>query len=80
MNNYVITKETDKYVWVKPIDFPHQYKEDRYRKFLCVGGPFDKQMKAWVQFEHFDDYYQFNNAGRSKHTSAVYIHKDILNV
>jgi len=76
MNDYVITKETDKYVWAKTLR--HGAPESRYKKFLCIGGPFDGQMKASIQII-YNDYHQFNNAGSSKHCKAVYIYKDILN-
>lgn len=56
------------------------------RKFLCIGGPFDGQLKTYdVAKSH--EYHDYNRASRwngwteyrqSRDNTCVFIHRDLL--
>jgi hypothetical protein len=59
-----IIKETDKYVLTES---GQNYSGiSKYKKFLCIGGPFDGQFKASVQLNE-ESYFRFANSNYSRH-------------
>jgi len=74
-----IIKETDKYVIVRWHEDYDSLNDSKEQKLLCIGGPFDGQMKAGCQIE--EAYCQYNRGEyRRKGTphKAVYIHAAAL--
>lgn len=46
--------------------------------FLCIGGPFDGQKKAWEDVH--DDYWGYNRSGGvDTIPSMIFIHESVLN-
>jgi hypothetical protein len=72
-----VEKETEKYAWVNYSGYKGIITQQKQKKFLCVGGEFAGLYKCWAQTTG-QGYIEFNNAGRSKNHTMIYVHESLL--
>lgn len=72
-----IDRETEKYAWVNYSGYKGAITQDKQKKFLCVGGEFAGLHKCRAQTRG-QGYIEFNNAGRSKTHTMIYVHESLL--
>lgn len=80
MRNKILSdKGTHYFVETAPIMPGGKPRRHKIRRFLCIGGPLDKQWRSSEELYHEASlqYTPFNNAGSSLH-SMIYVYKELL--